>query len=219
MSDPKKHHHVAQFLLSGWCGADTRLAVYSRKAGRLVIDRHTPEHTGYEPYLYSLPRRLGGDPQWVEREIFAKVVDEPASRVHKRLLAGELSKLDAQERSDWARFIHAQWIRSPEGIAKLKHLGREIMQAEIDCDHAGYLAVKGSAPQSTLREYVESHEGFYENVILGRFLPRVIDSEGLGSIIINMHWEVLDLSLSDVDLLTSDRPVMRYLGLKDQNCT
>jgi hypothetical protein len=35
-----KHHHVPQFLLTGWCGPDGKLAVYSRKAGRMVIDRH-----------------------------------------------------------------------------------------------------------------------------------------------------------------------------------
>jgi hypothetical protein len=54
MSDPKKHHYVPQFLLSGWCRADGRVAFYSRKAGRLMVDWHAPKHIGYERHLYSI---------------------------------------------------------------------------------------------------------------------------------------------------------------------
>jgi len=88
MSNPKNHHHVAQFLLAAWCRSDGRLAIYSRKGDRLVIDWHTPEYTAFGPRLYDISALPEAGRQWVEREIMAKAVDDPAAKVLKRLLAG-----------------------------------------------------------------------------------------------------------------------------------
>ena len=74
MSDPKKHHHVPQFLLEGWRRVDGRLAVYSRMVNRVVIDWHTAEYTAFEPHLYSISA-LPEDRYWVEREVMSKRVD------------------------------------------------------------------------------------------------------------------------------------------------
>jgi hypothetical protein len=38
----------------------------------------------------------------------SKFVDEPASNIRKRLLAGELRQLDSRDRTVWARFMMAQ---------------------------------------------------------------------------------------------------------------
>jgi hypothetical protein len=219
MSNPKKHHHVAQFLLSAWCGTDGKLAVYARKGNRLVINRHTPEHTAYELNLYTIQALPEADRQWVEREVMSKAVDEPASKIHKRLLAGELAKFDSDDRTDWARFMLAQWLRSPEEIANLRREGREIILKELERDQDEYLAVKGNAPEGTLPDWIDARiKGFDEIMTMGRMLPAVINNEGPGSMIINMRWEVIDLSASKRDLLTSDRPVTRFQGLKSRDC-
>lgn len=147
VSNPQKHHHVAQFMLDGWCGSDGRLAVHARKGGRLVIDRHTPEHTAYEMNLYTIEALPEGDRQWVEREVMSKAVDEPASKIHKRLLAGELAKLDSDGRTAWVRFMQAQWLRSPEEIAKVRQQGREILSRELDLRPHEFEVAKGDAPE------------------------------------------------------------------------
>ena len=78
MSDPKKHHYVPEFLLKGWYRQDGRVAVYSRKAGRVVIDWRTPEHTGFEGNLYSISA-LPEDREWVRAGSDGKARCRPGS--------------------------------------------------------------------------------------------------------------------------------------------
>ena len=218
MSDPIDHHHVAQFYLAGWAGEDGRLVVFTRKGGRLVEDRHTPKHTGYEPHLYSIAAKPD-DPQWVEREVMSKRVDGPASKVLTRLLSGEVGKLDSDERSAWGRFILAQWRRSPAEIAKLRADADKVITEEIERNPDEYLALRGTAPEKTLREWVDVRfPGLSEIVSMGRILPQVINDPRAGDTIINMNWQVFDLTDVDVPLLTSDRPVTRTHGLGSPEC-
>ncbi|RTL72811.1 MAG: DUF4238 domain-containing protein [Hyphomicrobiales bacterium] len=141
MSDPKKHHHVPQFLLEGWSRADGRVAVYSRKANRVVIDWRTPEYTAFEPHLYSISA-LPEDREWVEREVMSKRVDAPAAPIPKRLLDSDLKNFNSDDRTAWARFLMAQWWRSPEVIAKLRQGGREAMLRALEANPEEYEALR-----------------------------------------------------------------------------
>jgi hypothetical protein len=58
-------------------------------------------------------------------------------RNREALLAGELPKLNSNDRTSWARFMLAQWLRSPEEIAKLRHQGREIILKELERNPRG----------------------------------------------------------------------------------
>jgi hypothetical protein len=187
-----KHHHVPQFLLAGWCRKDGRLAVHTRRQGRVAIDWRTPEHTAFEPDLYTISALPEKDRQWVEREVMSKVVDGPAATVLRRLLAGELAKLGSEERTVWGRFILAQWLRSPQDIAKFRRLGSEVIVNELERNPEEYEAVREDAPEGTLREFVETRfKGLDEIVTMQQVLPHAIDNEEAGRIIINMRWEVL----------------------------
>src|SRR5262249_31970049 len=57
-----------------------------------------------------------------------------------------------------------------------------------------------------------------EIITMQQVLPRAVDNEEPGRIIINMLWQVLDLKASKVDLLTSDRPAIRFHGLNARGC-
>jgi hypothetical protein len=217
MSNPKRHHHVGQFLLEGWCGNDGKLTVYTRKHNRVVMDRHTPKHTAYEMNLYTIEAFPEADRQWVETEVLNKLVDQPAAQVLKRLLAGELRKLNGDDRSVWARFMMAQW---PEELTKLRRQCAEILRTNLDAEPEEFLAARGDAPEKTLREWTEARmPGFEEIITMTRMLPMAINHDGVGATIINMFWEVIDLRDANVDLLTSDRPVIRLRGLASPDAT
>jgi hypothetical protein len=219
MNNPKKHHHVPQFLLGGWCRDDGKLAVYSRKNNQLVIDWHTPEHTAFEPHLYRISALPAEDQQWVEREVMSKAVDGPAATILRRLQSGELGSFDSNDRSAWTRFMLAQWVRSPEMIAKIRRDGRDALLRSLETNPEEYLAVRGDSPHSTLLDWVNANaEGLDEIVSMGSVLPRMITDAGPGGIVINMRWEVLHLTGSKTDLLTSDQPVVRLGGLKSRAC-
>jgi hypothetical protein len=214
MSNPRRHHYVGQFLLEGWCGVDGKLCVCARKGGRLVCNRHTPKHTAYEMNLYTIEAFPEADRQVVEMEVMNRMVDEPASRILKRLLAGEVDQLDSHDRTVWVRFMFAQWLRSPEAIANVRRLGADVLRANLDANPEEYLAVRGDAPEKTAQEWLEARIPGHEEVLtMTRMLPMVIDNEVPGQVIINMRWDVIDLHGAGTDLLTSDRPVTRFQGI------
>ncbi len=219
MSDPTNHHHIPQFLLSGWCREDGRLAVYSRPAGKVVISWRTPEYTGFEPNLYMINAVPPADQQWLEREVMSKQVDNPAALVHRRLLCDELQSLSAGERCDWTRFVLAQTMRSPEMIAELRQNGREHVLKALNSKPEEYDAIRGNDDHETLIEWAqENFPDIDEIVSMGRVLPRMIANEELGNVIINMKWEVIRVDESNLDLLISDTPLIRLEGLKSPNC-
>jgi hypothetical protein len=220
MSDPKRHHYVGRILLDGWRGADGKLAVYTRKHDRLIVDRHTPKHTAYEMNLYTIEAFSEADRQWVEKEVMNNLVDEPASKILKRLLAGDLRKLTSEDRSVWARFMMAQWLRSPEELMKLRKQCAHILHENLDADPEEYFAARGDAPEKTLRDWMEVRmPGFEEIITMTRMLPMAINNEVPGGTIINMFWEVIDLQRTSVNLVTSDRPVARFQGLASPGAT
>src|SRR3954447_2993210 len=111
MSDPTNHHHVPQFLLAGWCGADGRLTVYSRRAGRIVVNQRSPKHTGFEPHLYSVPALHPKDRNTIERGMM-RTIDKMGADILRRLIAGEVDSLGEDDRVSWTLFMEAQIWRS-----------------------------------------------------------------------------------------------------------
>ena len=214
MSDPVNHHYVPQFLLAGWCRPDGRLAVYSMKGGRVVIDWRAPKHTGYAPHLYSLPtlpeaETRGFDPQCIERYLM-RDIDDAAAKVRSRLVGGEVEGLDERERRAWTRFLLALFYRSPEMIAALQDGFRRTFVEMLERGQSEYLKMKGGYPLPDT--WVEWSDTFMPGIdvveIMLRGLPKLIDDVEEGEIIINTRWEVLDLGASKFDLLTGDRPLI-----------
>lgn len=220
MSDPKHHHHVAQFYLKGWCRDDGKLCVFERKGPqrRLVHDWHTPKHVGYEPYLYTIPS-LTDDPQWVETQVMQRQVDDPASKAMQVIVAKGLGSLTGEQRTAWCRFLIAQWYRSPEKISKLLRVAEDSMLTEFTRSPEQYEFVRTELDPATLLELKEQNwPGLDRAVALRGVLPDLINDQRATKIIGGMHWAVYDLSASKLDLLTSDRPVVRYGGLDSPDC-
>lgn len=215
---PKNHHHVPRFLLAPWAGADGKVAVYVRRSKGIVVNRLAPKNTAFEPHLYSLPSLPEEDREFVEIEIMSKAIDGPAALVHSRLLKGELDRLGSDERSTWTRFLQAQWWRDPATIARMRADSRAVLTKALEDRPEEYLAIKGDAKEGTLLDWVDKHSPcLHELIALGRVLPKLINDDRAGNIIINMRWEVLNLDGAP-DLLISDRPAIRFEGLHSRNC-
>jgi hypothetical protein len=118
-----------------------------------------------------------------------------------------------------ARFMLAQWYRSPEMIAKIRQGGREAMLRALEANPEEYQALRGSSAHESLVEWAEAHmPGYDEIATMGNVLPKLINDGRAGQIIINMNWQVLHLPGSKFDLLTPDRPVTRFESLLSRNC-
>lgn len=86
---------------------------------------------------------------------------------------------------------------------------RAVLEKALDDNPEEYAAIKGDAKEGSLLEWVDRRApDLHEFVALARVLPKLINDDAPGNVIINMRWEVLHLE-GGVDLLISDRPALR----------
>ncbi|MGH9807295.1 MAG: DUF4238 domain-containing protein, partial [Terriglobia bacterium] len=168
--------------------------------------------------LYSLDGYPPEYRQAIEKQFMGPIVDEPASRALDVLLERNLEKLTPELRSAWTRFLMATRVRNPEAVAELTVEARRRAERALLADPDQYLSVKRPHDPATLLEWAQKHAApRIENA--GKFvLTQIAQNEKIGNAIIGMRWATLDFSASDIDLLTSDRPLIMTHGLGDQRC-
>jgi hypothetical protein len=218
MGEPVNHHYLPVFYLRQWCNSEGKVVRYYRPHKDVVHSSITPERTGYEPHLYSLEGYPPDQRQWVEKNYMGPVVDEPASRALRILLARNTPELTAETRIDWTRFLMSLLLRDPATVAKTNADAREGLVAKLLQNPKEYEDAKSEDDPPTFVEWVESNvPHLLENV--GRiWLPDFIENEEVGTVLIRMRWSVFDFERSGITLLTGDRPFIRSHGLKDQKC-
>jgi Protein of unknown function (DUF4238) len=157
MSRPIDHHHQPVFYLNGWRGPDGKVVRYWRPDGRKVMARPiAPKNTGYEPRLYSLEGYPKDQEQVIEETFFAPVVDEPASRALKVLIAGGApAKLTSELAEAWTRFLMAARARSPDVIEMMQIQGRRNIEEALLRDPHQYKAVRRAGDPPTLLKLAE----------------------------------------------------------------
>lgn len=218
MSEPINHHYLPVFYLRHWCDTSGRLIRFHRPYTKVVASEISPRATAYEPFLYSLegfPEQIKQD---IEKQFFSAIVDEPASRTMKVLIDRDKAKLTPELRTAWGRFLMAIRLRTPEMLDKIAEVGLINLKENLACDPEGYQANKRATDPPTAIEWLQKHRPEILDNIGKLFLPRLIESEKIGDMLINMRWATLDLSTSQYNLLTSDRPYIQTVGLTERQC-
>jgi hypothetical protein len=187
----------------------------------VVASPITPKKTGYEPRLYSLEGYPEDQQQVIEEEFFAPVVDEPASRALKVLIAGgDPSKFTRELAEAWTRFVMASRVRSPNVLKMMQVQGRRHMEEALLREPYQYEAVRRAGDPPTLLELAERvckpRLDNHGKVIL----PGLIQHPRYAEIILRMNWRTLHLRAeTQQDFLTSDYPcVLTHGGLDDSRC-
>lgn len=218
MNEPINHHYLPVFYLRQWCNADGKIVRYYRPHRDVVASPITPENTGYEPHLYALNGYPDEQKQWIEKHYMGPVVDEPASRALRVLLARSEPTLSVDTRIDWTRFLMALALRDPTTVAKTSADARNELATKLLANPEEYEAIKGPNHPPTFYEWVEANIPSLLDNFGKLMLPNLIESQDIGTIMIRMRWSTLDLSSSGISLLTGDRPFIRVYGLKDKRC-
>jgi Protein of unknown function (DUF4238) len=146
------------------------------------------------------------------------VVDEPASKALRTLLAHNNLDLTPETRTDWVRFLMSLSLRNPEAVANTNAEMQTELAAKFSHHNDWYEANKAPNDPPTFVEWVENNIPLvWENS--GKLhLPDFIENPGIGTVLIRMRWFTFDLGSSDFTLLTGDRPFIRTHGLIDQRC-
>lgn len=143
-----KHHFIPQFALSYWQESDGRVPYFSRRAGRIVIDRSAPRYTGYDDDIYSFKHVPEERQQDVETKFFSPL-DNAVAPIYARLVRRERFDFSEAERRVWAMYLLAGIARVPEKIERMKELGKHHLARALEDDPEEYLSMRGDQPEST----------------------------------------------------------------------
>lgn len=211
--DPINHHYLPIFYQQGWA-TDGRVVRYYRPYDVVVASPIGMKYTGCEDYLYSLDGLPSGRSQVLETRFFSPI-DSMAATALQKLLAGGLNKMTNDDRVNWTRFMLSTQLRNPHGLSELKQTVEKIVRENTDKDDPEYNSVRKPDEPATVYAWTLKHQPHVIENAYKNMLPGLIDHEGLGQHIINMHWATIDLSKASHTLLTGDRPFITTHGLKD----
>jgi Protein of unknown function (DUF4238) len=211
---PVKHHFNPAFSLQPWAGSDGRLCEMRRINGRVSACRRHPNATGFEKNLY----RTDGVPSDQEQHLevkFMTPLDTAADLALKRIMLGDPTPWDSEQRSAWVRYIFSLMFRNPAAVRSIRDHMLELRDVGIKALEANYPEVRRPTDPATFEEYFARTNPAAAQIGATNMIADIIDNQRLGPTIVNMHWSRINLPGSNVTLLNSDRPVDQPLGLSD----
>jgi hypothetical protein len=189
-------------------------------AGRSIIrkDRISPRVTGGEKGLYGF---TNVDPEFAnspERDFFTPVVDGPGHIALAKIKEDGLDSLSQDERVDWAVYLVAATMRTPDAVERARAMGPEILAVELDWKPEEYTRLRTDHDPPTLGEWLRVNAPAYqENFGIISLTGAILDENTILPIL-QMHWHVADMSDVPFKLLTSDRPLWVSAHPSDDRC-
>lgn len=214
MESPSKHHFSPAFSLKPWTGRDGNVC-QMRKIGAKVVPRRVhPNATGFAKDLYRIDGVGPEQAQHVEANFF-KPLDTEAERALQKILSGDRSPWDGPMRSAWTRYVLSLMFRMPTAVGALKGHLAEMWKEGIKALEADYENRRLPTDPPTFAEYFALTNPAAAEISTANMLMQIIDNDRVGPTIFNMHWSWIPLPHANLELLCSDRPIDRPLGLGD----
>jgi hypothetical protein len=216
-----RHHYIPVFYTRRWCTNDGRLCEYSRPRDKIHDQRVAPKTTGFQDRLYEMK----GVPQLIAQRIeddFMSFVDNHAAAALALLETGP-AKINGHQKhkSAWSLFLISLIMRTPEDVAALIAIWEEDWERDFEKLRAQYEKNKKPGETRSLEEFIAQEDPHVRERWAMSELPDLIDHQGLGQLLNNMHWFVITTDADAPRLLTSDRPlyISGKLGAPDCHLT
>jgi uncharacterized protein DUF4238 len=211
MELPRKHHYKPVFFLSRWAGEDGQLCEMKLINGKVVPRRRHPAGTGYFKDLY----RTDGVPEERSQDLetnFMSPLDRDAATALDKIASDQ--PIDAGDRIAWARFVLSLLYRNRECVETIKTHMAEMWSEGTSALEEEWAARRGPNDERTFAEATASREPAAAAISAANMMADIIANSRAVPDIANMHWMRIDLSGSEVPLLTSDRPLV-FIALAD----
>jgi hypothetical protein len=213
---PTTHHYIPAFYLRRW-GVPKVTEFAKVYGGKVVSKAKLPERTGHEERLYEIK---GIEPELAQQfeEKYFKPIDTKAADALEMLYRhGHSAPWDDDSRSAWTRFIISLLLRCPEDIAAFREWWHDDFGRTDEEAEARYRAKCSPGDTENFSEYLVGRPLGMKEEYMVRTLQTLLDHDDVGRYINNLEWRVIETPASAPLLLTSDRPVTRTNGLKNEN--
>src|SRR4051812_1331476 len=213
-----RHHYIPVFYTKRWCTNDGRLCEYSRPHDKIHDQRLAPKTTGFQDRLYEIK----GVPQLIAQRIeddFMSFVDNHAAAA-LALLETDSTKIngDQKHKSAWSLFLISLIMRTPEDVSALIAIWEDDWERDFEKLRAQYEKNKKPGEMRSLEEFIAQEDPHVRERWAMSELPELIDHEGIGQLLNDMHWFVITTDPGSPHLLTSDRPLSISGKLGAQDC-
>jgi hypothetical protein len=113
----------------------------------------------------------------------------------------------------WTRFIMTLFYRTPEGVRRSFEMIQKYYEESLSELHTVYDKLKKPTDPPTAEEYVKHHTGRMTTQTMIEHLLDIMQSEQVGTRIMNMQWHMGQIHNARHTFLTSDRPIIMTNGI------
>jgi Protein of unknown function (DUF4238) len=213
MDLPRKHHYKPVFFLNRWTGRDGLVCEMRLINGKVLPKRKYPQNTGCIKDLY----RTDGVPEEISQNLetkFMAPLDTKAARALNKISSGK--PLDIEERVAWARFLLSMLYRNRECVEFIKAHMADLWREATTALEADWILRRKPDEHRTLAEATAARQPGAAEQSAANILSDIIGNHRAVPDIVKMNWGKIDLSRSEIPLLTSDRP-LSFVALSDPN--
>ena len=210
MNLPRNHHYIPIFLLQQWNNDGGKLIEYSHKYGKFISKLVGPAGTAFERDLYAFPELPDPEAQHIE-SVSLNYSDGIAARALAIHLNRPNAPWDAELRSGWSRFIIGLQHRHPDAMKEIRPALVKAWETGSDTSQCEYEKIRKPADPEKFEDYIAKNNPLIPaKARVNLIVKSILDNEKVGTKVNHMRWAVVDVTPSDIDLLLSDRPVLRF---------
>lgn len=205
--DSKDHHYVPAFYLRGWEDSAGKLWEFKKGDRYFGQSQKSAKATGYHRDLYSYATETPHRRNYSLESGVLKDLDERAAKVLRRLLSGDRT-LDPEARTDWARFLIAQLIRTPQDIAAHQRVWNAGLACPPRSEEDWYQAERSAEDPETLAALYSDVPAHELDAARAEALRRSLTANRSISLLSGLSWRIRHLETARLPLMTSDRAVV-----------
>ncbi|HRJ59704.1 MAG TPA: DUF4238 domain-containing protein [Azospirillaceae bacterium] len=208
MSDPTNHHWLPQFLMRRWCGDDKLVNRFYRPHSKVVFGRKSPKSLGSKKNLYTSEWKRARDSFYIEKDIFTRSIDEPASIIIEKIIKYGIEFISNKERRAFSQFITTLFHRvrqnnfSTDESKEFIDFDEYVKKAKSDSS-----SIKDESDQYILDYYNNNIKGAWKHIWITAFLEHSVSCE-MTQDLYNMEWHIL--KNETVEYVLGDNPVQIF---------
>ncbi len=213
MSVSQHQHYLPQSYQRGWADTSKQVHVYEWRHDKLVCAPKSPKSTGGRDGLYFIPMAPRRHQNLME-DVFWKTIDQWGADGLALLRSKDPAAATKINKDRLATFVMSLEFRNPRKIAQLEAQAKSyILTSRLKDDYAN--SRRPHEPE-TFEKFVEALDQPGLTELGAKYLRMLVRNDAIRTQLLSMDWHVVT-STNSVPLLTSDAPLIRHKGLKEDD--